>query len=275
MAPPPSAITSDAAPHGGQQRTVAVTVGKIESGMAVVLTEDLHMIEVPTSLLPTARPGAIVRLRMQPAADLEEERAARLAAVQLAVLEAFGRLPDARAIAAALRIARRDHTSLTLAWPAWRQLAASAATLHRIDALCNGQRLAAAIGEGETELHLTGLEPATAYTVRLTFRTSCGAFESNAIATATPALDDFTTLAVAIAGPDDGGRIEADLRCLGVPAVFALAPGTQPALVVVIAEDEAHAAAALGVPLVTPQWVEACKAARTFQPPAKYAASRP
>lgn len=257
------------------ERTVALTVGKIESGTAVVVTDELQMLELPASILPTVSVGSIVRMQVNSAMDLQMQRRAEFTALQNSILRDYGSAPDASIIKECLRLSSQTHTTLTVVWPEWSQLCGqSNATLHALDGLLNERRLPTTLRPGETTLRLTGLEPARSYTIKLIFRTSAGRYETGELCVQTAALDDFSCLRVTI---DDGVEpmVIDSLKVLGAQILEKFEADQSTHIVTGRNLEQldsgpddgelARMARHCNIPIVTKEWVNACKAAGRMQ----------
>jgi len=112
-----------------------LTVGRVDSGMAVLVTSESHqLVEMPVALLcqllrtDTLRQGTVVRMSAE--RDIGEEAQARVAfeRLQTEIAAELGIAPDAHRIGApgTLRVVSKTHTTMTLRWPPWRELANNA-----------------------------------------------------------------------------------------------------------------------------------------------------
>lgn len=270
----------------------SLTVGRIDSGgLAIVLTEDLEMLEVPASLLPPGSgPGSTVRLQLMAAPEVASQHAAVLLALQQRLLVEYGRSLDEERLANCLSLAHVTHTTVTVRWPAWTELCATdpndaskstqqasysigGAQLRAIEGYLDDRPLPAArFHPEECTLRLTGLEPDHSYVLKLTFRTSAGRLSTAPLTVRTRPLEDFSCLRVAV--DTISSETLADLQAIGVQ-VGALSGETN--LVVSgrnrlqLETDRQDDGALLrtsqqaNVPIVTPAWVRACKEAGRMQ----------
>jgi hypothetical protein len=251
---------------------VPLTVGKIESGAAIVLTDDLHMLEIPSTLLPNATVGTVLQIRITGASDLQLAREADFLTLQTAILREFGGRPDEERIEGCLKMIDNTHTTVTVGWPQWEELRGpSQATLKSIDAYVDGRKLPVMTTD-ETLLRLTGLTPGTRYNVILIFRTTAGRFTTTNLSVATASYEDFSCLRVHPDGLSDDAT--AALRQLGVQLVEF--QGDKTAIVVTgrtrdelaNGDDDGQLmrmADEFNVPVVTKEWVQACKEAGRMQ----------
>lgn len=239
---------------------IPVTVGKLESGAAIVLTDDLHMLEVPASLLPSVTVGTMLTMRIGRSAEGQAAREAEFRGLQASILRDFGGTPDGERIEGCLRMEDRTHTTLTIGWPAWEELRGpSRATLHNVDAFLDGRRLP--LGTVDTTLKLTGLQAAHQYTVQVVFRSSAGRHPTSTLTLHTAPYEDFSCLRVL-----GVGELRDELGELGVEVQDSFEP-ERTAVVVMDREDDEvrQMASEWNVPVVTRDWVSACKAAGRMQ----------
>lgn len=271
----PSAAAAAAA--GEAPQATICTVGKVESGIAVLLTDDLQMFEIPSRLLADSAPGSILRLDLAAAQTIQGQREESFMALQSRLLEEFAREPDHRAIEGGLSTTGRTHTSLTVGWPQWTEMSGTQSTLYAIDALLDGRRLPVTLTPEETTLKLSGLDPGRTYTIQLVFRSSAGRFSTAPLTLKTVALEDFSCLRVAVDGLPES--VVAELGELGVhlaaenESVDLVVTGrTQGQLLEGQDEGELlRKSRQAKVPLVTPEWVRACREAGRMQSVTQFA----
>ena len=262
-----TATTANTAP-------LLVTVGKVESGVAIVLTDDMQMFELPSHSLPSPRPGTLLHLVLSaPPAEMSAARVAAASDLQQRLLNRYGREVDGEAVARALHLLKATHTTLTIGWAPWEELSRSGTTLHALDVLLNGRHMPFAVRPGETHLRLTGLDPAKSYALQIRFHTSGGRFTTAPLAASTLPLEDLSCLRVAMVGVSAEERQE--ILQLGLhewTAAPAEGPDQPPDLVVAsqITLQELMEGDRGGpvlrrlvreraIPLVTMEWVRACR----------------
>lgn len=256
---------------------VVLTVGRVESGIAIVITDDLQLLEVPASVLPTQTPGATLRLQVKEAADVQKDRLHEFMALQDRILAEFGNGPNSAAFATCLQLQGRTHTTLTVHWPTWEQMQPDCRSkVYSIIGHCHGKHLnTVSLSADATQFRLSGLEPDSDYKVKVTFETSAGKFESNELVISTPPLDDLSCLCVML-DRDVDPEIEGILRDeLNVQCTRELDPDSTTHVVTNRSETdlgEGHDAGALkslctqlNIPIVTTEWVFACQKQRRMQ----------
>ncbi|CAO3685624.1 unnamed protein product [Rhizopus microsporus] len=92
--------------------SVQFTVGKLNAGMAILLTEDHHLIEFPSLLLPKGvTSGSIVNIAVSRNKSEEDKKMKEFWQLQDAILDKFGIVePDAPVV----RVKNITQTSLIL-----------------------------------------------------------------------------------------------------------------------------------------------------------------
>lgn len=129
------------------------------------------------------------------------------------------------------------------------------------------------IGEGETLVRLTGLEPNQQYKISLIFRTSAGTFRSNFLTTSTCGLDDFSGLYLAIKrGIPETEEVEQLAKEMGVKLELFDADFDKDTITHIICNEAsslsevvALKASEANIPVVTTSWLKNCKEAGRLQ----------
>lgn len=271
----------------------SLTVGRIDSGgLAIVLTEDLEMLEVPASLLPPGSgPGSTVRLQLMAAPEVASQHAAVLLALQQRLLTEYGQRFDEERLANCLSLVHATHTTVMVRWPAWTELCAptdprtgsksnqphlaatGGAQLHAIEGYIDDRPLPAArFHPEECTLRLTGLEPNHSYILRLVFRTSAGRFSTVPLTVRTRPLEDLSCLHVVADAVSP--ETLADLQAIGVQLgtlsgeTNLVVSGRNRLQLETDGQDDGallRTSQQANVPIVTPAWVRACKEAGRMQ----------
>jgi hypothetical protein len=168
------------------------TVGKVDAGMAILLTEENQLIEFPSLLLPAGvTAGAVVNIsvRRDPTAESEERR--EFLEVQERILHEFGTAPPEPPH---LQVRSTTQTSVTLSWT---PLVLNAADLRSLEVYRDGERCHLNFPALEScWAKVTGLEVDREYEFFLRMRTSAGTFESNRILARTHTLENLTGIHV-------------------------------------------------------------------------------
>ncbi|TID19759.1 chitin biosynthesis protein [Venturia nashicola] len=171
---------------------VSLTVGKVDAGMAVLLTEDKRIIEFPSILLPPdISSGSIVDITVS--RNLSSESAAQKAFtnLQTTIFQTFGLHSPAAPI---LRCRNATQTSLVLEWD---PIELATAELRSLSLYRNGSK--AGCIPRPTELHSTkisGLAVDTEYTFHLVLKTSAGTYSSEKLTVRTHKMTDLSGITI-------------------------------------------------------------------------------
>ncbi|GAA5880824.1 hypothetical protein JCM1840_003294 [Sporobolomyces johnsonii] len=173
----------------GTQRFV---IGKIDAGIAVLISDSVHLIEFPSLLLPQGvGPGSIVNIACT--RNYAAERAAQrdFWDLQRDIYDMFGKdEPEAPK----LRIRNTTQTSVTLEWD---KLDLASASLISLSIFRNNQRLTTIPNPlHNTSTKLSGLQLDTDYTFHLVLKTSAGTYTSPVVKTRTHTIENTTGISV-------------------------------------------------------------------------------
>lgn len=158
---------------------VSLTVGKVDAGVAVLLTEDKRLIEFPSILLPPdIHSGSIVDINV--ARNQHAERVAEqdFAALQADIFHTFGTRSPAPPV---LRCRNATQTSVVLEWD---PIDLATAELRSLSLFRNGAKVGV-IPPGKQSTKISGLALDTEYTFHLVLRTSAGQYGSEKLAVKT------------------------------------------------------------------------------------------
>ncbi|CAG8656783.1 6384_t:CDS:2, partial [Ambispora leptoticha] len=182
--------------------SVQFTVGKLDAGMAILLTEDHHLIEFPSLLLPPGvTSGSIVNIAVNRNYEQEEAKRREFLELQEAILNEFGKNPPE---APKLHVKHITQTSVILEWS---PLVLYKAKLKSLDIYKNAVKLSQHVPPGINFIKLSGLEMDTEYEFHITIKTTAGSFFSNKIRVRTHTLENLTGIVVcfgAFSESDDG-----------------------------------------------------------------------
>lgn len=127
-------------------RATPFTLGKIEEGLAILVSDDLQLVEFPYNCLPTGpsgpvQVGSLITLQIAHDGDAEQARLQELVELQEEILGLFGKGPDEGVVGACLEAGRITSDTLVVKWPGWRQMAGEhgwRADLRSLDCYVNG-----------------------------------------------------------------------------------------------------------------------------------------
>ncbi|KAJ4297771.1 hypothetical protein N0V90_005666 [Kalmusia sp. IMI 367209] len=171
---------------------VSLTVGKVDAGVAVLLTEDKRLIEFPSILLPPdISSGSIVDITVGRNAEKEEASAAAFHTLQSTIFRTFGERTPSPPI---LRCRNATQTSVVLEWD---PIDIATAELRSLTLYRNGSK--AGTIPKPTEVHstkLSGLAVDTEYVFHLVLRTSAGTFSSEKLKVQTHKMTDLSGITI-------------------------------------------------------------------------------
>ncbi|KAJ8602840.1 hypothetical protein MRB53_042332 [Persea americana] len=154
---------------------VSLTVGKVDAGVAVLLTEDRRLIEFPSILLPPdIHSGSIVDINVARNQAAENTAEQKFASLQDQILSTFGKASPSPPV---LRCRNATQTSVVLEWD---PIQLATAELRSLSLYRNGTK-AGVIPKDKQSTKISGLALDTEYTFHLVLRTSAGQHTSEKI----------------------------------------------------------------------------------------------
>ncbi|KAJ4410432.1 hypothetical protein N0V91_001918 [Didymella pomorum] len=171
---------------------VSLTVGKVDAGVAVLLTEDKRLIEFPSILLPPdISSGSIVDIEVARNVKAENDAATAFYELQSEIFRTFGQSTPS---APALRCRNATQTSVVLEWD---PIDVATAELRSLTLYRNGNK--AGTIPNPKEVHstkLSGLGVDTEYTFHLVLKTSAGTFSSEKLTVQTHKMTDLSGITI-------------------------------------------------------------------------------
>ncbi|GAA5854507.1 hypothetical protein JCM9279_000823, partial [Rhodotorula babjevae] len=265
-------------PYDSPEATQRFVIGKIDAGIAVLISDSVHLIEFPSLLLPAGvGPGSIVNIACTRNNQAEKQQAREFWDLQRDIADLFGsREPQPPQ----LRVRNTTQTSVTLEWD---KLDLASASLLNLSIYRNGQRLTTIPNPlSNTSTKLSGLSLDTDYQFHLVLKTSAGTLTSPTVKTRTHTIDNTTGISACfgLVEPDDlareAKRVIGDLGAksdskiqidtthyVATSAASPSAPDSGPSV-------EYQKAVQLSIPIVTPEWLLACARAHKLVPIAPY-----
>jgi hypothetical protein len=236
---------------------ISLTVGKVDAGVAVLLTQDKRLIEFPSILLPpNISSGSIVDITVSRNLSSEQKSQAAFLALQDAIYSSFGESEPSPPV---LRCKNATQTSVVLEWD---PIELATADIISLSLFRNGQK-AGAIPR-PTQIHSTkisGLAVDTEYTFHLVLRTSAGTFSSEKVVVKTHKMTDLSGITVT------PGFLPQQLKDTLLKAVERIGAKIAPEVRI----DTTHfvttegrgisweKAVEMNIPVVRPEWVEGCE----------------
>ncbi|KAH3680403.1 hypothetical protein WICMUC_000334 [Wickerhamomyces mucosus] len=243
---------------------VSLTVGKLDASLALLLTEDHHLIEFPTILLPNGvKAGSIISIKCEQ--DLKKEQLERdnFKSIQDRILQLYGTNEPKAPV---LKVKNITQTSAVLEWD---PLELGSAEIKFLSLYKNGSRLGQIPNPLSTKTtKLSGLPLNTDFEFHLRLDTTSGTYESEHIKLTTHKMTDLSGITVCL-GPiaaDEG--IEKDNITKALANI-----GAKP-LQEEVKVDTTHFIATVGegiqwkkalesnIPVVRPEWLKACEIER-------------
>ncbi|CAK4031666.1 Cell fusion cfr1 [Lecanosticta acicola] len=178
---------------------VSLTVGKVDAGVAVLLTEDKRLvivnpaspkIEFPSILLPPdIHSGSIVDINVARNQHAESIADQKFSALQTEIFEQFGTTSPSAPV---LRCRNATQTSVVLEWD---PIELATAELRSLSLYRNGTK-AGVIPRDKLSTKISGLALDTEYTFHLVLRTSAGQYSSDKLAVRTHKMTDLTGITI-------------------------------------------------------------------------------
>ncbi|CZT12021.1 related to chitin biosynthesis protein CHS5 [Rhynchosporium agropyri] len=236
---------------------ISLTVGKVDAGVAVLLTQDKRLIEFPSILLPpNISSGSIVDITVSRNLDSETKSQSAFLALQDSIYSSFG---ESEPVAPKLSCRNATQTSVVLEWDL---IEVATADVISLSLFRNGQK-AGNIPRPTTILStkISGLAVDTEYTFHLVLRTSAGTFSSEKVVVKTHKMTDLSGITVT------PGILPSQLKDSLTKAIERI--GAKMADTVRI--DTTHfvttegrgmlweKAVEMNIPVVRPEWVEGCE----------------
>ncbi|KAH0847051.1 hypothetical protein AYO21_09825 [Fonsecaea monophora] len=236
---------------------VSLTVGKVDAGVAVLLTQDKRLIEFPSILLPsTITSGSIVDIEVKQNHEAEQKSQAAFAALQRQILNTYGLHVPATPV---LRLRNATQTSLVLEWDPI-QLATT--TLRSLALYRNGSKAGNIPRPLDTlSTKMSGLAIDTEYSFYLVLKTSGGIYTSNTLTVKTHAMSNLTGITVTpgILPPQLRESLELAISRIGARINDTVKIDTTHFVCTEGRGRDWERANEMNIPVVRPEWVEGCE----------------
>ncbi|ORZ14983.1 hypothetical protein BCR41DRAFT_306411 [Lobosporangium transversale] len=264
-----------AVPSSKQNSSIRFTVGKVDAGMTILLTEDHHLIEFPSLLLPKGvSAGSVVNISVN--RDLEEEQRRRdeFWALQDEILDQFGKNPPKTPT---LRVLSLTQSTCILEWD---PLVLNQASLRSLDVYKNGVKQGHSIANPfhTTKYKLQGLEIDHEYSFQIGIKTSAGALWSNEVKARTHTLENLTGTNICFGVFESEAALEECKRLIveiGGKWTEEVGVETTHLLCHVQGGNEYEAALQQSIPIVKPEWLKACVEHKKLQAALPYYLDQP
>ncbi|KAI9317231.1 BRCT domain-containing protein [Dichotomocladium elegans] len=251
--------------------SVQFTVGRLDAGMAILLTEDHHLIEFPSLLLPKGvMSGSIVNITVNRNIAEEERKMREFWNLQEKILAKFGQAGPENPV---LRVRNITQTSLILEWDT---LDLHTASLRSLDIFKNDTKLAQNVtsSTGTNHIKLSGLDVDHEYEFHIVIKTTAGNRESNRVMARTHKMEDLTGIVVAFGAFDQPEPTISELKELldkmGASWAEEVTTDTTHLLAQRPGGENYEKAVKHSIPVVKPDWLIQCDKNKKIQPALPY-----
>ncbi|KAF8535935.1 hypothetical protein BDD12DRAFT_648230, partial [Trichophaea hybrida] len=237
---------------------ISLTVGKLDAGLAILLTEDKRLIEFPSILLPQGiASGSIVDIQVS--RNIQAEAAAKDAfnTLQDEIYQLYGLHSPQKPT---LRLRNATQTSIVLEWDPIELATAKlrSLTLYRN----NGKAGTIPNPMAHTSTKISGLAVGEEYSFHLILRTSAGTYSSDKVTVKTHKMTDLSGITVCpgVMSAEDREALETSLQRIGAKRLQDIVRIDTTHFV--CTEGRGHAwekALEMNIPVVRPEWIEACE----------------
>ncbi|KAG0654478.1 Chitin synthase, class 5, partial [Monosporozyma unispora] len=242
---------------------VVLTVGKLDASLALLTTQDHHVIEFPTMLLPdNVKAGSIITMNVRENVPEEQRQRKTFEEIQRIILEKYG---SKRPQAPVLKVVNTTQTSCVLSWD---ELSLGSAKLKQLILYRQGVRSAVIPNPFKvTSTKISGLSVDTPYEFQLKLVTTSGQFWSEKVKVRTHKMTDMSGITVCL-GPLDPllniteRQIKACLKIVGARHLQKhVAIDTTHFICNDLdneEDEELIKAKNSNIPIVRPEWIRAC-----------------
>ncbi|KAF9180363.1 Chitin synthase, class 5 [Haplosporangium sp. Z 27] len=250
--------TSPAARASKQNSSIRFTVGKVDAGMTILLTEDHHLIEFPSLLLPKGvSAGSVVNISVNRDLDEEKHRLDEFWSLQDEILDQFGKNPPKTPT---LRVKSLTQSTCILEWDS---LVLNQASLRSLDVYKNGVKQGHSIANPfhTNQYKLQGLEINQEYSFYIEIKTSAGTLRSNEVKARTHTLENLTGTNICFGAFESEAALEECKKLIveiGGTWTEDVGIETTHLLCHVQGGDNYEAALHQSIPIVKPEWLKAC-----------------
>ncbi|GFF24531.1 cell fusion protein cfr1 [Aspergillus udagawae] len=241
---------------------VSLTVGKVDAGVAVLLTQDNRLIEFPSVLLPNnITSGSIVDITVSRNHTAEAASNSAFQALQKRILNTYGVKTPAPPV---LRLRNATQTSLVLEWD---PIDLATASLKSLSLYRNGSKAGSIPRPLETRsTKISGLAIDTEYSFHLVLRTTAGTYQSEKLTCRTHKMTDLSGITVTpgILPEQQKEALAAALERIGGKLIDTVRIDTTHFVCTEGRGPLWEKAVEMNIPVVVPEWVDACEAEGTI-----------
>ncbi|KEF61956.1 uncharacterized protein A1O9_03528 [Exophiala aquamarina CBS 119918] len=236
---------------------VSLTVGKVDAGVAVLLTEDKRLIEFPSILLPSSiTSGSIVDITVSQNHTAEQKAQASFISLQKQILNTYGINTPTTPV---LRLRNATQTSLVLEW---EPIQLATTTLRSLALYRNGSKAGNIPRPLDmTSTKISGLAVDTEYSFYMVLRTSGGTYTSNTLNVRTHDMNNLTgiTVTAGVLPPQLMDSLETAVERIGAKLVDTVRIDTTHFICTEGRGRDWEKANEMNIPVVRPEWIEGCE----------------
>ncbi|KAL8948260.1 MAG: hypothetical protein Q9222_005545 [Ikaeria aurantiellina] len=236
---------------------ISLTVGKVDAGVAVLLTEDKRLIEFPSILLPPSiSSGSIVDITVSRNLASEAASQKSFQSLQSSILSTYGQHSPTAPI---LRCRNATQTSVVLEWD---PVSLATAELRSLSLYRNGSKAGNIPKPMEmTSTKMSGLAVDTEYNFQLLLRTSAGVYNSEKLTVRTHKMTDLSGITVTpgIMAPPLRESLSGAIDRIGAKIAENVRIDTTHFVCMEGRGREWEKAVEMNIPVVRPEWVEGCE----------------
>ncbi|KAK4508138.1 hypothetical protein PRZ48_001876 [Zasmidium cellare] len=234
---------------------VSLTVGKVDAGVAVLLTEDKRLIEFPSILLPPdIHSGSIVDINVARNQHAELIADQKFNALQADIYDTFGTNSPSPPV---LRCRNATQTSVVLEWD---PIDLATAELRSLSLYRNGTK-AGTIPKDKLSTKISGLALDTEYTFHLVLRTSAGQYSSEKLTVKTHKMTDLSgiTITPGIMPGQLKESLAETVNQIGAKLIDTVRIDTTHFVCTEARGQAWEKAVEMNVPVVVPDWIKGCE----------------
>ncbi|KAI9839703.1 MAG: Chitin synthase, class 5 [Sclerophora amabilis] len=236
---------------------ISLTVGKVDAGVAVLLTQDKRLIEFPSILLPpNITSGSVVDINVSRNLSSEAQSQSAFTNLQNTIFTTFGQNSPSPPI---LRCRNATQTSVVLEWD---PISLATAELRSLSLYRDGSRAGIIPRPLEqTATKISGLAIDTEYVFHLVLKTSAGTYNSEKLAVTTHKMTDLSGITVTpgvLPGPLKES-LEKAVDRIGAKFIEGVRLDTTHFVCIEGRGQPWEKAVEQNIPVVRPEWVEGCE----------------
>ena len=238
--------------------------GKIEAGVATLVSDDMQIVEFPSGLLPQGvKTGSVVQIGVTRNIEDEEAEIRAFKKFQQQIYEKYGKAPSAPV----LSIKSVTQTSIEIEW----KFNLESCNLLGIDCYLNNKLVPSPLKKSPNSLKIGGLQMESIFQVYIVIRTSGGIYRSQTLEQKTLAITDLCGLVIGF-GDDSECVDEMKEICDRVGARYTSSFDIDNTHLITESTDGKNyeIASKLNIPSITPEWLRKCQEEHQMVPVRDY-----